>query len=58
MGKGRDTQIFDKSTSRVKTLGAVVETRSMFHTENPQILSAKIQNLVATATWPSGYVNN
>jgi hypothetical protein len=42
MGKGRDTHVFDKSTSRVKTLDARVETRSMFHTENPKILSANL----------------
>jgi hypothetical protein len=39
MGKGRDTHVLDKSTSRVKTLGARVKTRRMFLTEDPQILT-------------------
>lgn len=57
MGKGRGTHVFDKSTSSVKILGARTESRSKFRSEDPQILVATLQNLVATATWPSGYVN-
>jgi hypothetical protein len=29
----------------------------MFHTEDPQILGATIQNLVAWATWQPGFVH-
>jgi hypothetical protein len=58
MGKGRDTHVFDESTSLVKTLGARMETRSKFDIEDRQTLGATVQNLVSTATWLSGSVNN
>jgi hypothetical protein len=56
--KGRDAQVLDKSTIHAKTLGARVKTGRIFLTEDPQILSANVKKLVATATWTSGSVNN
>jgi hypothetical protein len=49
-------QIFQKSRCHLKILGARRAMRRKFHTENPQILGATVQNLVARATWPPGLV--
>jgi len=40
-------QIFQKSGSRLKILGAQSVTRSTFHTENSKMLGCTVQNLVA-----------
>jgi hypothetical protein len=43
----KGAQIFQKSRSNLKILGS----RSKFHTEDPGILGATIQNSIATVTW-------
>jgi hypothetical protein len=43
----RGAQIFQKSRSHLKILGARRVTWSKFRTEDPQILGATVQNLVA-----------
>jgi len=51
----RDTQIFQKSYSHLKILGARRITSSMFHTVDPQILGAMAQKLVVHVTWHLGF---
>jgi hypothetical protein len=36
--------MFQKSGGQLKILGDVMTTQSKFHTEDPQILSATVQN--------------
>jgi hypothetical protein len=55
--KGRGAQIFQKSMSQLKILGARRVTSSKFHTEDPQILGAAAQNVVATATRRPGFMD-
>jgi len=43
--------------SHLKILRARIVTWNKLHTKNPQMLGATIQNLVAMATWHSGYVH-
>jgi hypothetical protein len=47
----RGPQIFQKSRSHLKIPGARTVAWSKFHTHDPQILGATIQNLVTMATW-------
>jgi hypothetical protein len=54
--QGRSAQIFQKSRSYLKILGARRVTWSKFHSEEPQILGAMVQNLVAWATWHQGFM--
>ena len=54
---GRSSQIFQKSMSHLKILGARRATWSKFHTQGPQILGATIQNLVDTVTRHLGFVH-
>jgi hypothetical protein len=49
--------ISQKCRSHVKLLGARMVTWSKFHTKDPQILGAAIQNSVAMATWRPGFVH-
>jgi hypothetical protein len=49
-------QISQKSRSHLKTLGAR-RVHMKYHTEDPQILNAAVQNLVAQATWRPGFVH-
>jgi len=50
-------QIFQKSGSHLKILDAIRMTRNKFHTEEPETLGAIVQNSVAMATWPQGFVH-
>jgi hypothetical protein len=50
------TIFFQKSSSHLKILGARNVTWSKFHTDDPQILGATVQNLVVRATWRPGFV--
>jgi hypothetical protein len=50
-------QIFHKSSSHLKIPGARMVTSSKFHTDNPKILGATVQNLVAMAIWQPGSVH-
>jgi hypothetical protein len=43
-------------SSHLKILDTRQVTRSKFHTVDPEILAAIIQNLVAHVTWHSGFV--
>ena len=45
-------QLSQKSRDHLKILDA----RSTFHTEDPEMLVATMQNLVATATWRLGFM--
>ena len=47
---GRDPQIFQKSRSYLKRLDTRRINRSKFHTEDPQILGATVQNFETRAT--------
>jgi hypothetical protein len=42
--------------NHLKILGARRVTWSNFHTDNPQILGASVQNIVARTTWLSGFL--
>ena len=44
------SQIFQKSSSHLKILGARKVAWSKFHTTDPQVLGANVQNLVAMAS--------
>jgi hypothetical protein len=44
-------KIFQKSRNDLKSLGIIKVICSKFHVEDPQILRATIQNLVAQVTW-------
>jgi hypothetical protein len=55
--KGRGAQIFQKSRSQLKILGIRRITSSKFHTEDPQILGATAQNVVATTTRSPGFMD-
>jgi hypothetical protein len=50
-------KIFQKSRSRLKNESARSVTRSVLHTDDPQILGVAVHNLVAIATWPPGGVH-
>jgi hypothetical protein len=52
----RRAQIFQKSTSILNILGVRRFTWSKLHTEDPQILSATVHNLLAMATCRPGFV--
>jgi hypothetical protein len=47
----RGLQIFQKFGNNLKSLGTRMVIRSKFRTEDPQILSATVRNLVARVTW-------
>ena len=51
----RDTQIFQKSHSHLKILGARRITSITFHIVDPQILGAMVQKLVVQVTWHLGF---
>ena len=53
----RGAQIFRKSRSHLKILGARRVIWSKLHREDPQILGATVQNVVAKATWHAGSVH-
>jgi hypothetical protein len=53
----RGSQIFPKSRSHLKILGAWRLIWNTFHTKDKQILDATIQNLVAQVTWCLGFVH-
>ena len=55
--QNRDIQIFQNFSNHLKILGARRVTWSEDHAEHPQILAASIQNLVAAATWPLGFLH-
>jgi len=46
-----------KSSSHVKIQGARSVIRSTFHTEDPQILLATVQNRVTQETWRPRFVH-
>jgi hypothetical protein len=46
------------SRYHLKTEGTRRAPLNKFHTEDPQILLATVQNLVATATWRPGFVHS
>jgi hypothetical protein len=51
--------LFRKTRSHLKILGAIrTVTESIFQTEDPQILSATVQNFVDMATWHPGFVHS
>ena len=50
-------QIFQKSRSDLKILGARRVTCSRLHTEGPQISGDTMQNLVAQTTWRPAFVH-
>jgi hypothetical protein len=51
----RAAQIFQKSRTYFKILGASRVTRSKLHSEDKKILGAKVTNIFITATWLLGY---
>ena len=51
-------RILQKSSSHLQLLGVTRVTWSKFHIEDPQILGATVQNLVARATWCPGFVHS
>jgi hypothetical protein len=53
----RGARILRKTISPLKIVGARKLTWSHFHTVDPQILGATVQNVVATATWDPGFVH-
>ena len=54
----RSAQIFQKKIrNHLKILVARRMTWSQFHTENPQILDATVQDLVPTAIWRPGFLH-
>ena len=53
----RDAEVFQKSRSHFKILGARWVTQDTLHTEDPQISGATVQNLVARATRHLGFVH-
>jgi hypothetical protein len=53
----RGAQIFQKSRSHLKILGARRVMWSKFHNENPETLCATAENLCVTASWPPGVVH-
>lgn len=55
-GGGGGIQIFRTSSSYLKFWAARRVTWTKFHTANPQLLVATIQNLVPVATWCLGFV--
>jgi hypothetical protein len=57
INRNRCAQSFQTSSSQLKTAGARRVTGSKLHTEDPQILGATAQNVVATATWHPGFVH-
>jgi len=50
------SQIFGKHTSHLENLSASRVSKSTFHTENPEILGTKSQNLITWETWHPGLV--
>lgn len=46
-----NARIFQISKSHLKNLGASRGARSMFHTEDPQIIGDNVKSLVAMAIW-------
>ena len=50
-------QIFHKSRSHLRILGTGRVTRSKFHTDDPQILGATVQNPVARSNWHLGFLH-
>jgi hypothetical protein len=54
--ENRGPQIFQKSISHLKVLGAQKSDTQQFHTEDAYILGVTVQILVPTATWRSGFV--
>ena len=52
----RDPQIFQKSGSRLKILGAIIAIGDKVHIEDSQILGPSVENVVARASWRSGFV--
>jgi hypothetical protein len=53
----RDAKKFQKSSSHNKFLGARRVRWNVLQAEDPQILRATVQYLVATATWRPGFVH-
>lgn len=53
----RSAPVFQKSRSHPKIPGTRRTTWSKFHTEDPQILSTTVQNLVTTVSWYPGIVH-
>ena len=54
----RDKQILRKSSKHGNVLGAIRVTRSKFHTQDPQILGATEQNLLARVAWSSEFLHS
>jgi len=54
----KGAQIFQKSRSHLKILGARRVIWSKFHTEDPQILGVIVEKVVARATWYPGFVHH
>jgi hypothetical protein len=57
MSYGRGTQIFLKSNSNLKIPGARRVTQIKFHTEDQEIFSGRVKNLVTLATRCPGFVH-
>jgi hypothetical protein len=55
--KWRVNKFVQKSSSHLKSLGTRGVTRSMFHTQDPHITGATVQNFVTQATWRPGFVH-
>jgi hypothetical protein len=55
--KRQECKILQKCRSHLKVLGARRIPRSKFHTVDPQISQATVQNLVAIATWRPRFVH-
>jgi len=53
----RGSKVFQKPSSNLKILVARSVTLRTFFTEHPLILGVTVQNLVARATWRSGFVH-
>jgi len=50
------TQIYHTFRSHFEAVGARRVLRGWFHTEDPQILGAPVQNLVTQVTWHLGFL--
>jgi len=52
----RDPQIFQKSGSLLKILGARIAIEGKFHVEVSQVLGPSVENVFAWASWRPGFL--
>jgi hypothetical protein len=54
---GSGEQVLKKSKTHLQTFGRHNSNTKKFNTQNPQILGATVQHLVAAAKWGPGFVH-